>query len=527
MPGNSIGYLLNTIRKAQKKEERPPEEDVVEVSETASIAASAYEMVRNTLEYDEEHLMRRNAIRRIIKRRMGQGTAMNLAAGIIRELVWARYLPNREVPESKIGEVAEVIKKYRLPFDRLRSHGAESQKYSDWLLDVLSTEIEYTIEPPRIDEAVASFAYDELSRRTHWESDMVDEEARDLQLYLAVHRTVLKSDTATLRFRLLTLYYPSWPAADNGEPVIDEIANNLDAVIESIEDQLQHKAGDAVERMVRKHTAVFHVLRDIIADNPDAFEQAVVGRQEDRLANAISKAAAERYDRFRTRLRRSVVRAVLFLFLTKTVMALSIELPYERFVLQETHWTPLLANIFFHPILLGAIGLTTSIPEKENTEAIVKEIKAILGWGDDFALKFKKKSTWSTGTIGVIFNLLYGGAFLFTVGVIIAILLAFDFNTLSIFFFLFFLSLVTFFGLKIRNTRRELLVVEKTGNIFGAFFDVLFIPVVRAGRWFAMRAPRVNVFLFFFDFIIEAPFKAAIRLVEGWLAFLREKKEEI
>jgi hypothetical protein len=29
------------------------------------------------------------------------------------------------------------------------------------------------------------------------------------------------------------------------------------------------------------------------------------------------------------------------------------------------------------------------------------------------------------------------------------------------------------------------------------------------------------------DFIIEAPFKMAIEVVESWIAFVREKKEDI
>jgi hypothetical protein len=70
-------------------------------------------------------------------------------------------------------------------------------------------------------------------------------------------------------------------------------------------------------------------------------------------------------------------------------------------------------------------------------------------------------------------------------------------------------------------------MVEGSGGLSSAVFDIFFLPIVRAGRWISLRAPRINILLFFFDFIIEAPFKAAIKLVEGWLAFLREKKEEI
>jgi len=103
----------------------------------------------------------------------------------------------------------------------------------------------------------------------------------------------------------------------------------------------------------------------------------------------------------------------------------------------------------------------------------------------------------------------------------------FGFNSLSITFFVFFLSLVAYFGIRIRNTRRDLLLIENHRGFFLILGDILFLPMIRAGRWISIRAPRVNIFLFFFDFIIEAPFKALVELIENWLAFLREKREEI
>ena len=86
---------------------------------------------------------------------------------------------------------------------------------------------------------------------------------------------------------------------------------------------------------------------------------------------------------------------------------------------------------------------------------------------------------------------------------------------------------MAYFGLRIRNTRRELLVIDLSGGFLGTLADILFLPLIRAGRWVALRAPRINIFLFFLDFIVEAPFKMAIQIVEGGLAFMKEKKEEI
>jgi hypothetical protein len=242
---------------------------------------------------------------------------------------------------------------------------------------------------------------------------------------------------------------------------------------------------------------------------------------------AITKAANARYGDFRSKLMRTVVRAAFFLLLTKSILAVLVELPYEYFVLHSTDYVPLMVNILFPPVLLACIGVTVRIAKKENTAKILDEIHGILGVGDDFSLVFKRRRPWERGALYWIFNGLYVLVLLVTLSFIIATLHSFQFNALSIAFFLFFLSLVAYFGLRIRNTQRELVVLESTRGFFGTIVDILTLPIVRAGRWVALRAPRINIFLFFFDFIIEAPFKAAIGIVESWLGFLREKRDEI
>ncbi|NBS69882.1 hypothetical protein EBT31_13355 [bacterium] len=59
------------------------------------------------------------------------------------------------------------------------------------------------------------------------------------------------------------------------------------------------------------------------------------------------------------------------------------------------------------------------------------------------------------------------------------------------------------------------------------FLDVALLPIAQAGSWLSSKVSKINVFIYFFDFIIEAPLKVAIEFVEGWLTFVREKKEEI
>ena len=211
MEQKSLQHLLATVMQIRREEQEDPiTEDVISVSETVSVAVSIYETVRNTLEYDEEHLLRRNATRRILKRRLGDSDSKQLATKLIRELIWARYLPNHKIPNSMIVTVAEVFEKYKMLFAGLNENSKEDQAQYEFLLDVLSTEIEYLVGPPCIDEALASYAYQVLRTRTKWQTKMVEEADQDLQLYIAVHRAVLKSNEATIRYRIFTLYYPKW-----------------------------------------------------------------------------------------------------------------------------------------------------------------------------------------------------------------------------------------------------------------------------------------------------------------------------
>lgn len=527
MEQKALQHLLSTVVQIRREEEEPVSEDVISVSETVSVAVSVYETVRNTLEYDEEHLLRRNATRRILKRRLGETDSKQLATKLIRELIWARYLPNHKIPSSMIQTVSDIFAKYKILFAGLDGSSSEDHAQYDWLLDVLSTEIEYVVGPPCVDEALASYAYQVMKARTQWQTKLISEADQDLQLYVALHRAVLKSNEATLRYRIFTLYYPKWRTASADDAVVREVAMNFRKVFESVERELKHPGADFVYRFVRRHTVVFRLISDVAKDNPQAFQTAIQNMDTKALDKAITAAANERYGTFRSKLVRTVFRAALFLLLTKSILAFLVEYPYEIFVLQTTNYLPLMVNILFPPFLLASIGLSVHINEKKNTESILEELHAFLGAGDDMTFVFKQKTSNTKGLLWWIFHGLYTIAFFAVSFFIVVFLRRFGFNPLSIGFFLFFLSLVAYFGIRIRNTRRELVLIESQRGFLFILGDILFLPLIRVGRWVSMRAPKVNIFLFFFDFIIEAPFKATFEIIENWLAFLREKREEI
>lgn len=520
----SMQQLQHLISAVKKQHRWPDEGEKLSVSRTSQTAGSAYEKIRRAVEYEEEHLVRRNAIRRILERRIKSTDEHGISRGelVLRELIWAKYLPNKTVPVGMIKTVNTVIEKY----DRLAEeipNNSERHFFEEWLFDAMSTEVEYLLHPPAADEALASFMFDRMKRELQWEAKKIDDKQKDMLVYIAIHRALLKSNLATLRYRILTLYYPHWNKATKAQ--VEEVAGKFSTIVHAIEDQIKHPLADQLFRYMRKYTFVFTIIRDLAAKH----DLAELQKEPERLSNAIRNAAYNRYSDYKKKRGRTVFRAVVFLFITKMLLALILEVPYEFYVLGHPPGASLLVNILFHPLFLAIIGSTLTIPAKRNTKRLIEYVKAVLA-GDENALGavFKVKKPWTQGALGQFFTGVYVLTYLFSYGLIAWFLgVVLGFSLMSVGLFLFFFSLVTFFGLRIRQQVRDLLVVERQGSALGTLFDFFMLPIIRAGRWLTLRASNLNVFVFFLDYVAEAPIKLAIELVEGWIAFVKAQKEEI
>jgi hypothetical protein len=121
---------------------------------------------------------------------------------------------------------------------------------------------------------------------------------------------------------------------------------------------------------------------------------------------------------------------------------------------------------------------------------------------------------------------LYIGLFTFIFGGIINVLRSLNFHGASITLFIFFLALVSYFGLRIRFMAKRWKVEGPDEGIAAALWGLITLPIVRAGRWMSGRFASINVFIFLMDFVIEAPFKMVLRGMDAFLGFLREKREE-
>ena len=116
--------------------------------------------------------------------------------------------------------------------------------------------------------------------------------------------------------------------------------------------------------------------------------------------------------------------------------------------------------------------------------------------------------------------------FILSFGIIFYGLSLLNYSIASEIIFIFFLSLVLFFGYRIRKTGKEYVVSDKE-SIFTPVADFFILPILNVGKVLSAEISKLNFLVAILDFFIEAPFKAIFEIFEEWFSFIRRKKEEI
>jgi hypothetical protein len=503
----------------------------ISVSQTVSFAAFLYEKLRNAVEFKEEHLIKRAAIERIIKRRLLlNDNGRDIAEPLIKELLWARYYENNTVGEEKVSEIQAIIDKYFFLRNELSAgrSGGEQERIASFMLDVLSCEIEENLSPQPRRDAIVNYVY-QIIRTQFSPSSWDNELERDIQVYIAVERTFSHSDTPVIRYHLLKLMLPevtliSWRSAEKTLPKLYEVYND-------IEKEISHPLDDKMRNAVKKHIAPYLILRDMFEQNPHSMEEIV--SDENKLKFKVDDACRKRYDESRSRLRRLALRSFIYILLTKVVFAFIIEVPYDMYVTHEVSVLPLAINIIFPPIFMTLIIITTSVPGDDNTRRIFQLLKGIVTFDPDEkgpvsrTIKVGQKAKVRSIFFSTIFSLLYILMYLVTFGGIIYVLSLLHFNPVSQLIFIFFLTLVTFFAFRVIQITQEYRVVIQE-SLLSPVTDFFFLPIMRVGQWLSGEVlQRFNFLIFIFDFVIEMPFKAIVEVIDEWVRFVRLKKEEI
>lgn len=502
--------------------------DTVRVSEVLGSIAHLYERIRNVVEYKGEHVLRRNAIERILKRLLWEHAGHDterIAAILIRELIWARYVPNDAFPKSKVKEIAQIVGKYLFFIGLLTEKGVaiSGNKLREWIWGVASCEIEEVIDPANR-EPYVELMYAWFTQYFTWQDEALSMHEKELQIYLAIHRALTKSDDEIMRYHLLLKEYPQWGLAD--DKVVRVAAGNFFRIYEEVEKHLDYSDRYSLFRIIKRHTAPFEVLRELV--NEEGSGAKVILQNQEKFEWKVREICQKKYALIQKKVNRGIIRSILYIFVTKVVFALLLEVPYEMYRFGSLTLLPLGINVVVPPSMMMLIGLTIRAPGENNTQRIISKLKTVIYPSANIVptpfsvIKVKRGSILANA-----FTLIYLILFLAVFGGITWLLFRLHFTWVGIAVFFAFLSLVLLFGFRVRYTATELRVTSDRESLFGHLFNNLTLPFLNTGVYLSKGLARLNFFTIILDFLIEAPLKTIIEVVEEWTSFIREKREEV
>lgn len=502
---------------------KPEPGPTIHVDYIASKVASFYEQIRKVLDYQEEHLFRKNAIDRMLRRRLIIQTNHKdeMAQSLICELIRAGYLPNDAILENKIEIVEKIINKYvRLIDDSSGLAPKEREKIFNWLINLASCEIEEKLAPPSKDQALADYMHETIKDRIILRNARLSEDEKNTQIFINIQKALLRADNALLNYRLLKWRYPPW--IENNNEFIAQISSRLTSLKQSLASEINHPLGTKFFQVANQYNTPYLILGDILLENPNGLDS-----QPENLEEPIRQAYAKRYKRSKNKLRRAAVYSTLSIFVTKVLMALAVEIPFDLYIAKQLIPLSLGINILFPPLLMFLIVSSIRPPKEENAQKVVLEVMKIIyqtKTKEEYEIKLgRKRNLFLSGVV----HLFYLITFVVTFGLIIWVLTKLNFSWLSMMIFLIFISLICFAGLRIRQRSKELSVEKEKESGWIFWIELFSLPLVRVGKWLSAQWARFNIIIIIFNLILEVPFQIFVEFLENWRHFLKEKKEEI
>ncbi len=553
---DDVKRIFQAIYNKNKVDEKEDGLETIEVSELISKMAFFYEKLRNAVDYDEEHLLRKNAIFRILKRQIiiegviKTPDSQYLAEHLIRELIRASYLPNGKVPSNRVRQVELILEKYLLlkssqvkiinyqiknKTSKKKNKTLKKEKNSSvsWLLSLAASEIEELLGKDQIKSATVTSLFNILKQKIVLPENHPSEKDLKLQIYLSICRNYLKFDSDMLSLVIFKYYNAGWSSdlSDYKElpsqERIEELALKLNNVKKSIKKQLYHPLRRQLNKICHRFALYFTILNETI-DDQVVEKYNLLKNNPSGFYSKVAKVCQFKYKKNKSKLWRAAFRSIIYIFLTKGILAVLIEVPAIRWFNEELSPIILAINIAFPAILLFFIVLLTKIPGEENTKKIIEGVKEISIFENKPKEKIILHKPRSRGVVlNSIFHVIYFLCFSFSVYLIYRVLDYFNFTWVSILIFLFFLAFVSFFSIRITKGVKELIVVEKKESLIALLIDLFYMPIIVVGKFLSNNVSRINIFVFIFDFIIEAPFKVLINITEDWTRYVKERRDNL
>lgn len=508
-----LAELANAVQFEDAAQRTDAHKEKINVVGAGSALTAAYEQLRNAAENTEEHLLLQNAVRRFYKQsfvtrdeRLIRTSGNELAI----ELTFAGYVPNDYFTKQQLQAISTCAAEHYAAYEVFqKQRRVSSDVVVRWILDTLSVSVARIITPHPKDHAFVDFAYSYFDVMCNGQKTPTPAVDHSAALFVAIHKALLKSDVATMRAALLVRYAVT--VSDYEEYVT--MNQHIDTLIASpYTDRLYH--------MVDRQGAPLRIVRRMIEDKPD-MTQLLLHRET--FLDAYEQQVNREYGNIVGRVNRAIVRSVIFLIITKFLVGIAVEVPYDLWASNHVMWQPLLINLFFPPLYMIALRFTLNLPGYANTTALVDRADTML-YGESTTLIGHQSTQRRYGPIFSAFYVIFS---LTVFGAVIWLLLTLGFALVHIGIFFVFISAASFLGFRLSRLIRELEVVKSASNGFTFVRDVIYLPFVVIGRWMSDKYAQVNVVTLVLDMVIELPLKTVLRLIRQWGAFIDDRKDRI
>lgn len=531
----STKKLLEECKKSHRSKQQVDDtEPTIHVDEIAKRVASFYDRIRGIIDWKGEHLFRRNAIERTLRRRtlpktniLSNGKTSVDGELLIVELIRAGHLPNDTIKESKIEEIQKILDKYVYILNNLP---IEESKYKidiyQWLTSIAACEIEENLIPTKEEKFIIEFMFSQMKEQTQVEEgyfDNMDDKTRHTLLYIATQRALYGLDEPIITYHLFKYRYPNWNNLPKNK--LESITKNIYQIRGRFDYYFNHKLETRFYQLCKKQSTPYLLLGDIVKENPKEIEEIVADPPQ--LESHIKKAYKKRVSTMKKRLGRSATYSTISIFITNVAALYALEIPLARLMNYDYPIQAVFVTIGIPTLLMAAFIVTITPPSRENLHKVIMEsMKMVYEKHKQDVLQVKKPKKRGAIANFIINSIWLLGLFISIVIIIYGLSLV-SFPPLSHVIFIIFLSLIAFAGTKIRDGAKELYMLDKKENFLNILLDIFALPVIRLGRWLSNKWKKYNIISVFFSALVDLPFMTFVQFLEQWRGFLKEKKEDI
>jgi hypothetical protein len=490
--------------------------DKIHVDEIASKVAVFYEKIRNVIDYREEHLLRKNTIERILRRRIFLKDFDNkFAEPLIKELIRSGHLSNDSVEESKIAETQKIIDNLIYLIENGNFGGQiEKEKMSNWLISISVSALEEKLSPPIKETLLSQFMFETIKGKLITKNLGLSEQEIDFQLFLAVQKSLFRPEKDQLQFRLMKFAGYDWWKFDTEE--ISKIAQRLPGIKKTIAVAMTNDNNKYFLKMCQKEKVVFQSIGDLV------FREKLI---EGSWNHYLEQIYEERLKKLKQTIKRIAILSIASFFISKILIAFAIEIPLDLYLFKSFSIESVAVNIMLPPLLMMIVVAFIKMPSKENVKLIEKEVEKVIEGSEE-----KKYIVTAPKNKGLFINSMVHFAYFVTLVLIIyllsKLLQELKFSPPSIVIFLIFTSVVTATGVKIHNRSKELSLEKTRPSIISFFADLIIVPFMIIGKWTISGLSKFNILVIIFNFLIELPIQLFVEFLENFRSFIKEKKEE-